>query len=336
MAKKSEVVTDAEQLEAVAEIIAELITQQATAAAAKAQTLAHKQAAGEAKAQTRMALVQQAKDARVVGMRYRRELGWDARPAWRVVRRVDGSLGCECEGLYGRPCDSPGKHPMGAWAHNTPTERSMARDFRDGFNVAILTGQRSGVMVGDVDPRHGGKIETLWAMGWPQGTPIARSGGGGWHVYVECPAGGIRSIDHYALGIELKANGKLVIAPPSRHLSLRCYRWLPHHSPFQIAVAPLPAAVLATLATLETPAPRAPRQDEAAPNAVTPALAYSPEETLRLATVLVNYAIKKVRQGEHRNNTAYWLGQQLNSLGLADAEVMALAKLYERSVRYDG
>jgi hypothetical protein len=91
------------------------------------------------------------------------------------------------------------------------------------------------VLAGDVDPRHGGSLDTLWALGWPQRTPIEQTGGGGWHVYVQCPPDGLPSVDGYAPGVELKADGKLVIVAPSVYWDGTPYRWLV--SPWECAPA---------------------------------------------------------------------------------------------------
>src|SRR5258708_15110952 len=104
---------------------------------------------------------------------------------------------------------------------------------RFGPEIAVVTGRRSGIVVADIDPRHGGKIEALWALGWPQETVQARSPRDGWHVYAACPADGLRSLPKYAPGIELKADGALVFVPPSRKTGGGQYVWVPGHSPFE-------------------------------------------------------------------------------------------------------
>lgn len=188
-------------------------------------------------------------------------------------------------------------------------------------NIALLTGRRSGFMVGDVDPRNGGQLETLWELGWPQETPIVRSAGEqpGWHVYVACPPEGVASIPQYAPGIELKADGTLVIAPPSRHPDTgQMYAWEPRHEPWNVPLASLPCRSLMELALKQVR--RSTRSDSAQDPDDLSKLVYPQRETLRLVTTLLNRAFRKVSDGEHRNNVAYWLGQQLGSLGLTRAE----------------
>jgi hypothetical protein len=201
-------------------------------------------------------------------------------------------------------------------------------------NIAVLTAQRSGVMVGDVDPRHGGKIETLWALGWPQHTPIAQSGGGGWHVYVACPPEGMCSISNYAEGIELKANGALVIAPPSIHPDTkRLYEWKEGHEPWILPVAPLPNAVLADMrqhtARVATVSGK-PDPDRDNPNA----LVYDLATTRRIATALYRKALHKAHRGEGRNNALFWLSRQLDSLGMARAEIVDWGIAFVKEVQH--
>ena len=84
-------------------------------------------------------------------------------------------------------------------------------------NVGIATGARSGLVVLDVDPRHGGD-EQLAAFEAEHGklpeTAAVVTGGGGAHYYFNHPGGDIRS-RKLSPGLELKADGTFVVAPPS-------------------------------------------------------------------------------------------------------------------------
>jgi len=258
-------------------------------------------------------------------------LGWCVVPAYHPVRERDGSVGCSCRSPT---CDKPGKHPIGKWggyALDAKT-RALWRQADNWANGSLLTGVRSGVVVADTDPRHGGTLDALWELGWSRDTVIARTGGGGWHVYAVCPAGGLASMDGYATGIEFKADGKQVLVPPSLHPSRHHYRWLAGHAPWERAVAPLPDGVLVTLKArprvaggLRAGEPQPDRDDPAA-------LVYPVEETRRIATALYRKGLRKVAAGEGRNNTAYWLARQLDSLGMTRAEVVAWVVAWGREV----
>jgi Bifunctional DNA primase/polymerase, N-terminal len=264
--------------------------------------------------------------ARVFGLAYRAVFGWTALPAAQPIRE-DGEILCSCRAR--ERCETPGKHPFGGWKEDTlpvaPTIEETIRRFRnDPRNIAILTGARSGgLVVGDVDPRHGGTLDALWARGWPRETPIEQTGGGGWHVY--CRADDLPSVDAYATGIKVKSEGKLVIASPSLHSSGRRYRWLDGHAPWEIALAPLPDAVVEALK-------RPTRQEEHASSA--PSL--SAEEIGGYAATLVARYVSRAKEGVDggRHNTMKKLSRQLWSLGMGEDELLASLLAYQREVRW--
>jgi hypothetical protein len=72
-----------------------------------------------------------------------------------------GRCGCSCGQL---DCNSPAKHPRVKGGLNAATtDESQLRTWWQHWprsNVAIRTGEVSGIVVVDVDPDHGG-IETL-------------------------------------------------------------------------------------------------------------------------------------------------------------------------------
>ncbi len=252
-------------------------------------------------------------------------LGWTVVPAHYPCLR-NGAVGCSC--ALGAKCDKPGKHPSGKWGsflHDDAT-RALWRHADEHANGSLLTGRRSGVVVGDVDPRHDGRLDTLWERGWSPDTPIARTGGGGWHVYATCPPEGLRSVDDYAPGIELKADGKQVIIPPSLHISHRRYRWLPGRAPWERAVAALPEGVVDAVK-----ASRAARAEPIAPIVLT-------EEQLRglakWVPRLVKQAIDRARAGADggRHNTGVWLACQLRDLRVSDEVGRSAMLAYQHEV----
>lgn len=112
-------------------------------------------------------------------------------------------------------------------------------------NVGVITGWVSAVVVVDIDPRHGGD-ESLATLEGDHGplpeTVTSVSGGGGRHWYFAHPSHLVPSRP-LAAGIDLKAEGGMVVAPPSRHASGDAYRWRPGHGPDQHELEPLPAWV---------------------------------------------------------------------------------------------
>lgn len=96
-------------------------------------------------------------------------------------------------------------------------------------NVGVITGMQSGIAVVDVDGPRG--LELLARYGKPLPRTLqAQTGrdGGGAHGYftITSPVRGIM-LD----GLELKADGQLVVAPPSLHLTGRRYAWVDESVP---------------------------------------------------------------------------------------------------------
>jgi len=109
-------------------------------------------------------------------------------------------------------------------------------------NVGVVTGAVSGLVVLDVDPRHGGldSLAVLEAVHGPIAPTVAAdTGGGGEHFYFRHPGTTVpsRSI---APGLDVKGEGGLVVCPPSTHVSGRLYAWKPGCAPGHVPLADLP------------------------------------------------------------------------------------------------
>jgi hypothetical protein len=134
--------------------------------------------------------------------------------------------GCSCS--LGKDCRSAGKHPRLARGINgASADQATIRKWFKGTpssNVAIATG--NGLAVVDVDPRNGGtdQLKQLCArFDYAPTGPQVETGGGGAHLYF-ASTGKVRS-RQVAPGVELKAEGSCVIAPPSLHVSGARYKW---------------------------------------------------------------------------------------------------------------
>jgi hypothetical protein len=148
----------------------------------------------------------------------------------------------------------------GFYAATTDPARitAMLAAVPDGL-LAIRTGAVSGLLVVDIDPRHGGRLDpTLMPR-----TACVATGGGGWHLYYQHPDTPTlsRPLPDRA-GIDIKADGGYVVAPPSVHpATRRPYRWV-HNGP----VTEMPPALLAACQLAPAPAPApAPATQPAAP-----------------------------------------------------------------------
>jgi hypothetical protein len=147
------------------------------------------------------------------------------------------------------PIEPGSKRPLVAWTEFQQRRASCAQI--DGWfhhwpqaNVGIVTGHVSGVVVVDLDAQHGG-FESLAALETEFGplpdTVTALTGGGGRHLYFDHPREALRNRTGIRQGIDLRADGGCVVAPPSLHPSGRRYRWAEGLAPGAIPPAVLPA-----------------------------------------------------------------------------------------------
>jgi hypothetical protein len=153
---------------------------------------------------------------------------------------------------YGRlgwsviPIEPRGKRPLVRWQvyqHRHPDATEVAEWFRrwPDANIAVVTGIVSGVVVLDLDPRHGADT-SLQALEHKHGsiaeTVEARTGGGGRHLYFAHPGEILHNRVGLAPGVDLRGDGGYVVAPPSVHASGASYRW--ERSPDVCPLAPVP------------------------------------------------------------------------------------------------
>lgn len=116
-------------------------------------------------------------------------------------------------------------------------------------NLGIVTGAISGLVVLDVDPKHGGDVslaELVRDHGPLPQTVEAFTGGGGRHLYFAHPGGTVRNQVGLAAGIDLRGDGGCVVAPPSLHRSGKFYTWRQGYAPGERRPAPMPAWLLQT------------------------------------------------------------------------------------------
>jgi hypothetical protein len=162
---------------------------------------------------------------------------------WYVIPLHDVTQGyCSC----GTPqCDAPSKHPrIYDWTSTASIDPAQIRHWWTQWphaNVGILTGERSGLAVLDVDPRNGGALaleDLTQSYGPLPDTPMVISGGKGPHHYFGLD-GPLRKFDP-GPGLNLQADGAQVVAPPSLHQSGNRYAWEASSHPEDMPLAPLP------------------------------------------------------------------------------------------------
>jgi hypothetical protein len=192
---------------------------------------------------------------------YAQQRDWSVFPvAWPT------SAGCSCKDPA---CPSVGKHPAGALAPHGLKDATKDEDTiracwaaAPEANIGIAC-EPSGLVVLDVDPRHGGdrSLEQLEAVVGPLKTAVVHTGGGGRHFYFAADGTPIssRPLDTKLYpGIDVKACGGSVVAPGSMHASGQPYRWGASSAP-----KPIPPALLQILPKRDEPRPAPRAGDEA-------------------------------------------------------------------------
>ena len=187
------------------------------------------------------------------------KLGWPVIPIYGLKTSPDGQFICTCS--KGADCESPGKHPITSnglkAASSDPDIVHSWFDWRPTANLAIATGGASGLVVLDVDPRHGGdkSLEELQHRhGRLPDTITAKTGGGGWHFFFQHPEGLVRnSTGRLGPGLDVKGDGGYVVAPPSQHASGGRYDWAEGDEPNTQVLVPPPTWLLELLVAKPPP-----------------------------------------------------------------------------------
>ena len=174
---------------------------------------------------------------------------------------------CSC-GRAG--CEAPGKHPrIVQWPENATTLSGMIRSWWRRWpeaNIALVTGEASGLVVLDVDPRHGGDAaleELEKQFGELPPTVAARTGSGGRHIIFRHPGRRVpNSAGALGPGLDVRGDGGYIVAPPSRHASGQPYTWEDAYHLMYLEPAPMPAWLIDRVTRPEkgvlAPFPRSP------------------------------------------------------------------------------
>ena len=140
---------------------------------------------------------------------------------------------------HGRDCRDPGKRPLVTWRSRSAVAHQEVREWWlrwPNANIGALVG--NGLIVADIDPRNGG-WDTVAEFGicLPE-TVISLTGGGGEHWHFR----GSQGIASQTLGpgLEVLAEGKIAVLPPSLHPSGQRYQWKAGSDPVHLAPAPVP------------------------------------------------------------------------------------------------
>jgi RecA-family ATPase len=170
--------------------------------------------------------------------------GWAVLPLWWVRR--DGR--CACDSLN---CDSIGKHPIGK-PGMAPNGVNSATDDPDTIrtwwqrfpqaNVGIATGKWSGLWVLDIDGPEG--AATLADLEHRHGSlppSIAAQTGGRQHRVFSFHDENIKNrVKDIGDGLDVRATGGYIVAPPSIHRNGAVYQWAPGLGPDETEPADAP------------------------------------------------------------------------------------------------
>jgi putative DNA primase/helicase len=141
--------------------------------------------------------------------------------------------GCSCQS--GKDCKCIGKHPRTRnGLHDATTDEAQIRKWWSQWpeaNIGIRTGSVSGLLVVDIDNKNGKQGgENLAAIAAPFGglpVTLTATTGSGIHLFFKHPEVAVRgSASKLAEGVDVRANGGYVVAPPSLHANGKRYEWL--------------------------------------------------------------------------------------------------------------
>ena len=188
------------------------------------------------------------------------------------------------------PIERGGKRPLfSGWLADATTDPGLIARWwpRDNGapNIGVVAGQLFDVI--DIEAEHvAGFRDAARARGLPL-TPLARSGGGGLHLYIAPLGRGTRRLVLHGVHVgELKGSGGVLVPPSS---TTGAYAWL--RSPFAVAVADAPGWLRMLV--------EMPRPDGARPTGH-----LSPSRAVALVAGLYR-VVAEAAQGE-RNAVLFW------------------------------
>lgn len=178
---------------------------------------------------------------------YAKVLQWPVFP----VHTIHGVV-CTCGN---RNCKNAGKHPK--WdkqlipdgllsaTKNPEIINKWFTKWPDA-NIAVPTGEVSGFIAVDIDPRHGGNQtwdDLIQEHGTIPDTVEALTGGGGRHILFKHPGQKVTSNQNgeaLGPGVDVKGDGGYIIVSPSLHESGGRYEWEYSSLPSETPIAEMP------------------------------------------------------------------------------------------------
>jgi hypothetical protein len=144
-------------------------------------------------------------------------------------------------------CPDPGEHPrLRSWQQLAAVDPALVGEWWRRWpdaNLGLATGRRFDVLDLDGDQGMEALRAALSITPAEHPGPVARTGGGGWHLLYRSTGLGNRV--RLLPGVDWRGRGGLIVAPPSRHTSGGRYAWL---RPLTATLPEIPAGLRRLLA----------------------------------------------------------------------------------------
>jgi hypothetical protein len=144
-------------------------------------------------------------------------------------RTIPGGASLTCSCPRGPACDRPAKHPLlRHGVRDASTDPNRLRCWWRRWPQANL-GLATGMVFDALDIDGPAGLAALRQLAGTVGLrlpgPLVATGGGGWHVWF-APTGLGNRPPRGLTHVDWRGQGGAVLAPPSRHISGRTYRWV--------------------------------------------------------------------------------------------------------------
>lgn len=224
-------------------------------------------------------------------------------------------------------CKDAGKHPAIHWgAKSLPG--GTAIPIPPGYGVGLATGERSGVVVLDLDRKNGvDGLAALQVLGAVPPTLASATPTGGYHLLFEWPGFKVsNSASALGPGIDVRGDGGYIVLPPSWHKCGGQYAWLDPDAPIvpcpdwlrQLLLHPPKTSKRVTRTHLEKIAKRWAKAKSLG------------VQELGAALLAVATGVSFAEEGE-RDTTLFKLAREL-AREIPDADPGALAELFGQSL----
>src|SRR5688572_29945657 len=147
------------------------------------------------------------------------------------------------------PLKPQDKIPTVKWQDVATNEINMINgwwEFQPNSNIGIATGEKSGITVLDIDKEHGG-FESLTKLCMEYGklpdTLVAKTGGGGEHIFFKYVKGTRNSAGKLGAGLDIRSEGGYVVGASSKHPNGNIYEWVSG----DVEIAEMPAWMVEVL-----------------------------------------------------------------------------------------